>query len=265
MALLHVEHFSAALAGQNDFYAAIPNDVPPFMGEMNPCYKRPAKTLILLHGFNGGAGDWITGSSARDMANKYNLAIIMPNGRNSFYLDRECTGCAYATYVGEELPRYVRKSFGLSADPRDTFIGGYSMGGFGAIRTGLKYTDNYSKLFALSSALIIHQLKDFTPDMQSPMANYAYYRDTFGELSTAESRDCNPEILIEEKLKGGETIPGIYLACGSEDFLVEPNRAFDKYLNDRSVSHIYHESPGEHNWDFWNQYLEPAIRWLLEE
>lgn len=265
MALLHVEHFSLALAGQNDFYAVIPNDVPPFMGDMNPCFKRNTKTLILLHGYNGGAGDWVTGSRIRELSGKYNLAVIMPRGGNAFYLDRESTGNAYGSYVGDELVRYVRQSFGLSSDPADTFIGGFSMGGFGAIRTGVKYADNFGKLFALSSALIVPQLKNMTPDMQNPMANYAYYQEVFGDLSTAESRDCNPEVLIDGKLKNGEALPGIYMACGSEDFLAEPNRAFDKFLSDRGVSHVYHESPGEHNWDFWNQYLEPAIQWLLEE
>ena len=264
MALIHVEHFSMALAGQNDFYAAIPNDVPPMMGELNPCYKRPTKTLVLLHGYNGGAGDWVTGSRVRELANDFNLAVIMPDGGNSFYLDRARTGANYATYVGQELPAYVHSCFGLSAAPEDNFIGGYSMGGFGAIRTCLKYPQTYSKLFALSSALIVHQLKEMSPDMDNPMANYAYYSDAFGDPATAESRDCNPEVLIDEKLRSGEALPGIYLACGSEDMLIQPHRAFRAFLEDRGVPHVYHESPGEHNWDFWNQYLKPAIQWLLE-
>lgn len=265
MAFIHVEHFSNALAGLNTFYAAIPNDVPPSMGDVNPHYKRPMKTLVLLHGYTGGAGDWVTGSRVRELSGKYNIAVIMPDGGNSFYLDREATGCAYGTYVGEELLEYVRKSFGLSDSPEDTFIGGFSMGGFGAIRTGLKYSHNYGKLIALSSALIIHQLKDMTPDMKNPMANYAYYRDIFGDLQTAESRDCNPELIIDEKLKNGEKLPGIFMACGTEDFLLTENRNFDAFLTDRGVAHEYHESEGEHNWDFWNRYVEPGIKWLLDD
>lgn len=265
MALLHVEHYSAALMGQHDFYAVLPNDIPPMMGDVNPHYNRPAKTLLLLHGYSGGAADWVTGSRIRELSGKYNLAVIMPDGGNGFYLDRESTGNAYATYVGDELLSYARKCFGLSEEAKDTFIGGFSMGGFGAIRTGVKYSGHFGRIMALSSALIIHQLKEMTPDMQNPMANYAYYREVFGDLATAESRDCNPELLIDERIRSGGKLPGIYMACGSEDFLVEANRAFDSFLAQRGVEHVYRESPGEHNWDFWNQYLEPAIRWMLEE
>ncbi|MCI8927331.1 MAG: acetylesterase, partial [Lachnospiraceae bacterium] len=26
----------------------------------------------------------------------------------------------------------------------------------------------------------------------------------------------------------------------------------------------YHESPGTHDWKFWNEYLEPAVKWMLQ-
>lgn len=263
MSLIHVTYFSAALAGQNEFNLVLPNDVPPFMADMNPHYKRPMKTLVLLHGYNGGTSDWITGSSVQELAVQYNIAVIMPNGRNSFYLDREPTGEQFATFVGDEVLNYARKTFGLSPKAEDTFIGGFSMGGFGALRTGLAFSNNYSKIAALSSALIIHQLKHMTPEDKNPMANFAYYANVFGDLKTAEERDCNPEFLIKQKLAAGEKLPDIFMACGTEDFLIEPNRAFRDFLKENGVAHEYHESAGMHNWKFWNEYLEPAIAWMV--
>lgn len=265
MALLHVDYYSMALSGTSDFYAVLPNDVPPMMNGGNPAYERPTKTLVLLHGYSGNSTDWITSSSVRDLSMLYNLAIIMPSGRNSFYLDKEVSGEKYATYVGEELISYCRKNFGLSDKAEDTFIGGLSMGGFGALRTGLKYSDNYSKIIALSSALIIHQLKDMTPGFDNGMANYDYYAATFGDLSTAEERDCNPETIVLDKLNKGEKLPGIFMACGSEDFLIEPNRAFAEFLKTHNVPVEYRESAGIHNWKFWNEYIEPGIKWALGE
>jgi len=263
MALIHVTYFSAALAGQNEFNLVLPNDIPPFMADENPHYRRPTKTLVLLHGYNGGTADWITGSSVQELAGQYNLAVIMPNGRNSFYLDKEATGEKFATFVGDEVLTYARKTFGLSSKAEDTFIGGFSMGGFGALHTGLSFSHNYSKIAALSSALIIHQLKNMKPEDPNPMANYAYYANVFGDLRTAEERDCNPEFLIRQKLAAGEKLPQIFLACGTEDFLIEPNRAFRDFLKENGVEHTYYESPGAHNWKFWNEYLEPAIAWMV--
>ncbi|MBP5305700.1 MAG: acetylesterase, partial [Lachnospiraceae bacterium] len=62
MALLKCEYYSNALSGRGEFYISLPNDVPPFMNETNPNYKRPMKTLVLLHGYSGLASDWVTGS-----------------------------------------------------------------------------------------------------------------------------------------------------------------------------------------------------------
>ena len=265
MALMRITYFSKALDGQNEFFLVLPNDVPPFMSEGNPHYQRPMKTLVLLHGYSGGAADWVTGSNIQELAVQYHLAVIMPNGRNSFYLNREATGEQFAGFVGEELLDYARRSFHLSGRREDTFIGGYSMGGFGALHTGLAYSHNYSKIAALSSALIIDQLKEMSPENAGPMANYAYYANIFGDLKTAGERDCNPAVLIRQKLEANESIPEIFMACGSEDMLVGTNRAFRDFLKENGITAQYHESPGKHDWKFWNQYLEPAIQWMLEQ
>ncbi len=264
MALLKCEYYSNALSGRGEFYISLPNDVPPFMNEANQNYKRPMKTLVLLHGYSGLASDWVTGSSAVELAGAYNLAIVMPSGRNSFYIDKPSSGEKYGTFIGEELLDYVHKTFGLSDKPEDNFIGGFSMGGFGAIRNVLKYSNRYSKAIALSSALIVSQLKNFKPDDPNPMANYEYYVNTFGDLKTAENTDASPEFLVKEMKKEGKKLPEIYMACGSEDFLIEANKAFDKFLTDEGVTHEFHVSEGIHNWTFWNQYIEPGIKWALD-
>lgn len=265
MALLHITYFSQALSGQNDFYAVLPNDLPPMMlAGPNPAYERPMKTLILLHGHGGAAADWLMGSGIQELAVKYNLAVLMPNGRNSFYLDKEASGEAYGAFVGEELPAYARKTFGLSERAEDTFIGGFSMGGFGALRNGLKYARNFSRIMAFSSALITEEVHGMDPAVGNMVANYAYYAATFGDPKTVLERDANPKFLVRQKLAAGEKLPGIYMACGSEDMLIDANRDFDAFLTEQGVEHIFRVSPGMHDWTFWNTYLEPAIQWMLE-
>ena len=124
----------------------------------NPHYKRATKTLYLMHGFSGNSTDWVTGSNAMDISRKYNLAIVMPSGENSFYLNRKGTGMSYETFIVEELFDYITSNFGLSKAPEDNFIGGLSMGGFGALRLGAKYNKKYGAIFGLSSAMIIRTL-----------------------------------------------------------------------------------------------------------
>lgn len=263
MSLLQVNFFSKSLSKATTFYMFLPNDLIPIMTEGNPNYERTTKTLYLLHGFSGNASDWMTGSQAQEMAIKYNLAIVMPQGDNSFYLDAKGTGRAYGTFVGEELVQYVSKTFGLSDKKEDIYIGGLSMGGFGAIHTGLKYNGTFGHIFALSSALIIHNMKGLKPGVFDGMADYDYYAATFGDLGQVENTENNPEYLIKQLKEQNKEIPPIFMACGSEDFLLRENHEFRDFLEKEQINFVYHESPGIHDWKFWNEYLEPAIEWML--
>ena len=83
MALIRATYFSSALAGQNTFNLVLPNDVPPFMADANPHYQRPMKTLVLLHGYNGGTDDWVAGSSIQELAVQYNLVSLCPTAETA--------------------------------------------------------------------------------------------------------------------------------------------------------------------------------------
>lgn len=263
MAIFQVDFYSNSLARSTCFHMVLPNDVPEMMRMNNDNYNRKMKLLFLLHGYSGSSKDWLLGSSVQELAAKYNLAVVMPSGENSFYLDGKGTGKAYCKYVGQELVEYVKNTFNLSVDRDSTFIGGLSMGGFGAIHTGLYYPETFGKIVGLSSALIIHNVKNITEDFKDGIADYYYYASVFGDLDKLENSVNNPEYLIKKLKEENKRIPGIYMACGTEDFLIEENRAFYRFLKNESVDVEYIESPGVHNWDFWNAYLEPSIKWLL--
>lgn len=265
MALISANYFSKELMRIVPFQMVLPNDVPDFVQEGNVCYQRNTKTLFLLHGFTGNSMDWITGSLVRELSQKYNLAVVMPSGDNSFYVDAKGTGRAYATFIGEGIVRYVVDTFCLSGRKEDMIIGGMSMGGFGALLAGLKYSDTFGKIFGFSNALIIHKIKNMQPGMQDEIADYDYYTSVFGKLDEIEESDKNPEYLIKKLKKEGKKVPPIYMACGTKDFLLEENREFSKFLKREKIDHEYHEDEGIHDWSFWNHYLESAIKWAVED
>lgn len=265
MALMQVNFFSTSLMRNVTYHIILPNDLPPDMLQGNEHYNREMKTLYLLHGYSGSTLDWMLGSLAQEVAGKYNLAIVMPSGENSFYLDAKGTGRAYGRYVGAEIVEYTRRVFGLSTKREDTLIGGLSMGGFGAIHTGLKYHETFGTIIGLSSALIVNSIKNKEEGFRNEIADYDYYVSVFGDLSNLENSENNPEYLIKQLIEEEKQIPSIYMACGTEDFLIEENREFYNFLTDHNVAVTYKESPGVHNWDFWNAYLEPSIKWALED
>lgn len=262
MAYFKIELFSNSLRRNVSFDMFLPNDIradlPP---EDSPYTRRGTKTLFLLHGYTGSASSW----GMDDLARKYNFAMVMPNGENAFYLDGESTGHQYASFVACELVDYIRRTFGLAKAAEETYIMGISMGGFGAVRTALAYPQVFGKAVGLSPALIIHDIAHMKPGEDNGVANYAYYRECFGDLETVEQRDTNPETLVRSLLAAGKPVPPIYLCCGTEDFLIENNRVFHQFLEANAVPHTYRESPGIHDDVFWAQYKPKAIDWLFRD
>ena len=269
MAILTVNYYSSALSRFTEFVMMLPNDFPPEMMAGNPHYQRPMKTLYLLHGYSGARMDWLSGSLISNLSGDFNLAVVCPSGENSFYLNGEESGSAYQTFVGEELPAYSRKTFSLSDRREDTLIGGLSMGGFGAIHTAFAYPETFGGAFGLSNALIVHDIAGMKKEDDARtvvMANYAYYRRVFGDLETVEERESNPEVQLKKLLSDGRPIPDLYLACGTEDALIEHNRAFAAFVRETGKDALrmkYEEAAGIHDWKFWNLKLETALRFLI--
>ena len=136
MAVIQVELRSEALKRQVSFKAILPSEA------FEPSYP----TLYLLHGLTDNSSAWLYNTRIRMWAEQTGLAVILPSGENSFYLDVPVKGGCYGDfgeYVGRELVAVTRKMFPLSRKREDTFIGGLSMGGYGACRNGLKYCDTF--------------------------------------------------------------------------------------------------------------------------
>ena len=157
MALIQVNFMSKALLRTVTVNVILPVDKFSLTGNTKETEKQ-YKTLYLLHGIFGNYTDWIAGTDILRLAQARDLAVVMPSGENGFYLDQPEQGRNYATFIGEELVEITRKMFPLSRKREDTFIGGLSMGGYGAIRNGLKYSDTFGRILGFSSAL--HILED---------------------------------------------------------------------------------------------------------
>lgn len=263
MALLQVNFLSKALKRIVTFNALVPIDAAEIPGQAETP-KGPMKALYLLHGYSGNYPDWVCGSRIQELSLRHNIAVFMPSGENSFYLDDTDKGELFGEFVGNELVDFTRRMFPITDKREDTFIGGFSMGGYGAIRNGLKYSHNFSHIIALSSALIIHRIAGVPADFKDFISDYKYYTRVFGDLNQLIGSDKDPEALIHDLKKRNAEIPEIYLACGTEDLLIDENRGYHNFLSSENISHIYEEGPGIHDWNFWNEYIEKAILWALK-
>ncbi|MGN0687149.1 MAG: alpha/beta hydrolase [Oscillospiraceae bacterium] len=254
MANISVKFRCEALNRNVRFEVYMPNDAADDKG-------RRMKTLFLLHGYTGEAYNWVP----EHLSQKYNFAVVTPNGENGFWLDGLSTGHKYCTFVGDELLKYIRRTFSLAMSREETYIMGLSMGGFGALHTALSYPESFGKAAAMSSALIVHGISGMKPGTDNGIANYDYYHECFGDLDTVERSDANPEVLAKRLKDSGAALPEIYMSCGTEDFLLAENREFHAFLDSIEVPHTYLESSGGHDMDFWNRYTEKFVEMMFGE
>lgn len=265
MATFQIEFFSNTLGRVAPLSVILPIEKPVVPGIELSDRKLPLKSMYLLHGYSGSNNDWIRGSRIEELARIFGVAIVMPAGENSFYLDDKILGRNYEKLICEEIIDFTRKVFPISTKREDTTIAGLSMGGYGAIRNGLKRSDVFGNIAAFSSALITDKLPEMKEGGKDPIAPYSYYCHVFGDLSKAVGSDVDPKALANKLITDKAELPKIFMACGTEDFLLEENRSFDKYLSSIGFQHEYIESPGTHNWVFWDDYIEKAMVWLYGE
>jgi len=252
MALLNVTFTSAALRRSVPMQVILPVD------GMKPLSDRPFKTLYLLHGLLGSCNDWINGTRIKRWAESKNLCVIMPSGDNSYYIPQQNRFNDYGKFIGEELVSLTRRMFPLSHRREDTFIAGLSMGGFGAIRNGVKYHETFGYIAGLSSSV-----QFFEGPKRDVLDNLFDAESCFGDLKLAAKSDKNPRVLIEQLAARKDVqLPKIYLACGTEDSLLPCNRIYRDMFQKNGYDLTYEEFPGDHNWDFWDMTIERVLNWL---
>lgn len=261
MAFIQMSILSKSLMRTVPVNVILPADKMVFPGMPEPPEK-PFKTLYLLHGVFGSYIDWVNGTRIQRYAEEHDLAVVMPSGDNAFYVDQPGANNYYGEFVGKELVELTRKMFPLSRKREDTFIGGLSMGGYGAMRNGLKYWENFGSIVALSGALLVEDVAKRTNDDPFFLNRRDYAEACFGDLSKILDSDKNPKYLVRQLKKEGRPIPRIYMACGDADSLLPANQDMAAFLKEQGADVTFEVGPGAHEWDFWDTYIRKAIEWL---
>lgn len=199
--------------------------------------------LYLLHGITDDASAWTTAGranvildnliargKAKPMLVVNTLGYAFPNVAEDLFklfrdpaMQRESMDKFAATVLDEVVPR-VESSYRVSKDRDSRAIAGLSMGGAQAMHIGLNHPDRFGWVGSFSGAFVM-----YGDD----------YAKSFPSL-------------------GGEAAPParlIWLACGTEDFLIEPHRKFEGWLKSKAVPFTSTETAGAHTWMVWRRYL----------
>lgn len=254
MAYMLVDFLSSSLRRKVGVAVSIPTD-----GEASGPYR----SLYLLHGVYGDATSWMINSRVLSYAQRLNLCIVMPSGENKFYADSPVTGDLYGTFVGKELVSFTRKTFPLSHKREDTFIGGLSMGGFGAITNGLRNPQTFGGIVALSAALIKEKIVDAAKERGDELFSKRECEAMFGLRDAKEfAGSDNDYEHLAEMVAGTEEKPRFFLSCGTEDTLYPANERYQRKLSSLGFDVTWKPDEGTHDWDFWDKTIISALQWL---
>ncbi len=216
--------------------------------------------LWLLHGMHGSYDSWFRKSNIERYAQKKRIAVVTPEGENSFYHDMKY-GMKFFSFISEELPATIRRTFRISAAREKNFIAGLSMGGYGAVRTALLRPDLYAGCASLSGCLDIVSLLDAV-DADSAHA-LAIWGGDF--KSSVAGTDSDIFSLIRN-FPAAKALPRIYACCGRQDSLYSEHVAFRELVagvsESRKIDFLTEEWDGVHDWNFWNGHIARAVDWI---
>jgi enterochelin esterase-like enzyme len=229
-------HFykSGVVGDQRDFYVYTP---PGY----NPRGKQTYPVLYLLHGFSDDASGWTAVGRAHVILDNViaqgkakPMIVVMPLGYGAPEIvtlgfgafshtdirDRNFAKFSEALLT-EVLPR-VEASYLVVKDRKSRAIAGLSMGGSESLLTGLNALNQFAWVGAFSSGGIP---EDFDKDFPTLDA------------------------------KANQQLRLLWVACGTEDRLIDLNRKFRAWLASKNIQHVDIETPGAHTWMVWRRNL----------
>ena len=254
MAHLRCDFFSDSLSLNMSMTVLLPEQATTKIGLTGQLADGPTPVLYLLHGLSDDDTMWLRLTSIERYVAPLGIAVVMPQVHRSFYTD-QAYGGRYWNFISEELPALVSNFFRVSDRREDTFVAGLSMGGYGAFKLALRQPERFAAAACLSGAVDLTGLRTGRTREEDPRM----FERIFGDQTMAGGPDDLLHLLDQAQ---PESLPALYLCCGSEDPLYADNLAFDQACRRAGVAVTTSFPPGAHEWGFWDARIQEVLAWL---
>ncbi len=240
---MDVNYFSTVLCRRQNMCILMPEHSVPIP-------KNGLNVLYLLHGFSDDYRSFLQNSAVARYFEGMPVCIVIPNAQNSFYTNK-LHGSAYETHIFNEIPQLINKTYNLNAN--NIFVGGISMGGYGAIKWMLKSPGLFKSVFLMSPLTdIVFVAKDGLHDTSDFSAEQFALHNIFN-LDTLESSDND---LMHRICNARATLPPVHIYCGKNDFLYDNVVEFADKIKNHATTSTFTQTEGTHSWGTWENYLK---------
>ena len=249
MALVRCDFFSEVLEVGTSMTVLLPQASEDQVGVTGTQRTGDFPVLYLLHGLSDDSTAWLRYTSIERYAAPLGLAVVLPQVQRSFYAD-EVHGERVFTFHCDELPEVVQRFVRVSREREDTFVAGLSMGGYGALKWALHRPGHFAAAASLSGALDLEAISQ--DEWRKPLIQRVFdgrigpQDDLFALLEDADV----------------ESLPSLYVGCGTEDHLYEHNVRFVDEATAAGVDVQVDFRAGEHEWGVWDATIRDVLAWL---
>ena len=243
--LLHQHFYRSGIIGdQRDFFVYTPPGYDATPGASYP-------VLYLLHGFSDDASGWTAVGRAHVILDNLlaqgkarPMLVVMPLGYGAPELvapgatgmrDAALRRRSYEKFrdalFAEVMPA-VEKHYRVAKDRSARAIAGLSMGGAESLFVGLNALDRFAWIGAFSTGGL---------------------DDNFDTVFPGLDAKANTRLRL------------LWIACGTDDRLIEPNRALRRWLTTKQIRHTPVETSGGHTWMLWRRNLAAFLPLLFNQ
>lgn len=237
--------------------------------------------LYLLHGRGDNLASWARVRPELDALIAEGVippvVAVMPDAPSSeragYYVDSaytggESPGAQVETALLTELIPHVEENFAVQADRAGRVVGGYSMGGYGALRYALAYPEMFSAAIVLSPAVYTP-----LPPADSSTREFGAFGEADQRFVNAIYQRLNYPALLADFATRGQPVR-IFIAVGDDEYKnpnpedalhdidMEAHLAYNRLARVPNVRAELRVLDGGHGWDVWTPGFVAALRYL---
>ena len=215
MAFARINYFSRSLQKASSVSVVFPDD---------PAMPRPWSVFYLLHGLSDDDTIWMRRTSIE----RYVEGLPLVRGharRRPGLVHQRRDRLRLRRRPDQGRRRTVDRTFPVKAERSGRAIGGLSMGGYGAVKLGLKHHEMLRQRQLATPA----RWRSSTRTTTRTTGSRTWAQSSIG---SSASRPGGDRKTPSPSSSGSTTaaFPAMRIDCGKADFLLEQNRAFHRHL-----------------------------------
>lgn len=221
--------------------------------------------LYLLHGHSHRNNTFVEDGNLRHIADSLiatgaasEMIIVTPDAnrvKNGYFDTKDWP---YEQFFFEEFMPHIETTIRIRREASSRAIGGFSMGGGGAVAYTLKHPGMFGAIYAMSALMTLPQPKERSA---SPNPHPQYME--FGQSVLANDCIVLLEHVDQQSLKQLRKIKW-FVDCGDDDFLLDVNTKFCRAMKQANIPFELRVRDGDHNFKYWTTCLYLALPFVSE-